>query len=142
MDRLTKRYNNGTATLDAKQYNMAQEAVDIAIRNCEPIAAAVKRLAEYEDSKKQYLSYKSGDVVWVVECEDELDVAGYIFMAECMGYAILVAKYAHCINFRQQVIEMSANAVCGDFEEMIVASMENIFHTREEAERALKELQA
>lgn len=49
MKRLTKRYPNGNVTLDAAQFEIDQNTLDSEIKNSEPIAAAVKRLAEFED---------------------------------------------------------------------------------------------
>lgn len=148
MERLTKKYSNGIITLDAAPYNMAQEVVDVTIRNCEPIAAMVRKLAAYEDAEEQgllvKLPFKPGDVVWAVKndvYEDEPNVEGYTFMAECRGYAILTIEYAHCVDFKQQMAEMAEDAIYENFAEMIIVPMENIFHTREEAEQALKEVE-
>lgn len=49
MKRLTKRYPNGNVTLDAEQFGIDQNTLDVEINSSEPIAAAVKRLAEFED---------------------------------------------------------------------------------------------
>lgn len=51
MKRLTKRYPNGTVTLDGEQFTVKQEVIDTNIINSEPIKAAVERLAEYEDAE-------------------------------------------------------------------------------------------
>lgn len=59
MKRLTKRYPNGNITLDGE------------INNSEPIAAAVKRLAEYEDADEKgllvHLPCKVGDTVYIAD---------------------------------------------------------------------------
>lgn len=51
MERLTKIYDNGFVTLDATQFApVSQDTLDGNIRAFKPFAAAVKRLAEYEDT--------------------------------------------------------------------------------------------
>jgi len=50
MDRLTKVYKNGMVTLDAKNFDVSQEAIDSEIRNCEAIRTAIERLKIYEDN--------------------------------------------------------------------------------------------
>lgn len=55
MTRLTKRYPNGNITLDAEQFDIDQTVLDTEINNSEPIAAAVKRLAEFEDAEEKGL---------------------------------------------------------------------------------------
>lgn len=58
MDRLTKQYSNGNITLDASQFPpIAQEVIDSEIRNSQPIKAAIKRLAEYEDRDTKGCGY-------------------------------------------------------------------------------------
>lgn len=116
MDRLTKRYSNGTATLNATPYKMAQETVDIAVRNCEPVAVAVKRLAEYEDVEKQgllvKLPCKVGDTVYQTD-----------------GIRIYESKIKNIIYDTTGIA----------FNERALGK--TIFLTREEAEQALKEAQ-
>ena len=44
---LTKKYNNGFVTLDAKKFlSVAQEAIDREVRNFEPVKTAVEKLYE------------------------------------------------------------------------------------------------
>ena len=51
MSRLTKSYPNGFITLDASQFPpIAQEVLDIEIKNSPPFMAAVKELKKYEDA--------------------------------------------------------------------------------------------
>ena len=46
---LTKKYNNGFVTLDAKKFpSVAQEAIDREIRNFEPVKVAIEKLRELE----------------------------------------------------------------------------------------------
>ena len=46
---LTKKYNNGFVTLDAKKFlSVAQEAIDREVRNFEPVKTAVEKLYELE----------------------------------------------------------------------------------------------
>lgn len=46
---ITKKYPNGKVTIDAAAFpHMAQEAIDSAVFNCAPVAAAVAKLREYE----------------------------------------------------------------------------------------------
>ena len=47
MNRLTKRYKSGIATLDADVFMETQETIDREIQNCYPAKKAVERLAEY-----------------------------------------------------------------------------------------------
>lgn len=47
---ITKKYSNGKVTIDAAAFpHMAQEAIDAAVFNCAPVAAAVAKLREYEE---------------------------------------------------------------------------------------------
>ncbi|MBP3360417.1 MAG: hypothetical protein J6N52_06160 [Clostridia bacterium] len=50
MDRLTMVYKNGMVTLDAKNFDVSQEAIDSEIRNCEAIRTAIEKLKTYEDN--------------------------------------------------------------------------------------------
>lgn len=46
---LTKKYNNGFVTLDAKKFSpVAQETIDREIKNFEPMKKAIEKLYEYE----------------------------------------------------------------------------------------------
>ena len=48
---ITKKYSNGKVTVDAAGFpHIAQEAIDAAVFNCEPVAEALKRLREYEEA--------------------------------------------------------------------------------------------
>lgn len=72
MARLTKRYEkSGKVTLDAAQFEIDQTVLDTEINNSEPIAAAVKKLAEYEDAEEKgllaHLPCKVSDTVWDYE---------------------------------------------------------------------------
>lgn len=71
MKRLTKRYPNGNVTLDAEQFGIDQNTLDGEINSSEPIAAAVKRLAEFENAEEKgllvHLPCKVGDTVYVVD---------------------------------------------------------------------------
>ncbi len=50
---ITKKYPNGKITIDAAAFpHMAQEAIDTAVFNCQPVAAAVAKLREYEEQKR------------------------------------------------------------------------------------------
>lgn len=54
MCRLTKRYKNGKVTIDAEIFPpVSQEAIDREVMNSEPVAEAVKRLAEYEENESK-----------------------------------------------------------------------------------------
>ena len=55
MSRLTKRYNNGIATLDADAFMETQETIYREIQNCYPAKKAVERLAEYEEAEENGL---------------------------------------------------------------------------------------
>ncbi len=58
MNRLTKQYGNGNWTLDASKFPpIDQTVLDSEIRNSEPIKAAIKRLAEYEDRDTKGCGY-------------------------------------------------------------------------------------
>lgn len=58
MNRLTKQYGNGNWTLDASKFPpIDQTVLDNEIRNSEPIKAAIKRLAEYEDRDTKGCGY-------------------------------------------------------------------------------------
>ena len=46
---ITKKYLNGKVTIDAHNFQMVQEAIDSAVFNCAPVAAAVAKLREYEE---------------------------------------------------------------------------------------------
>lgn len=51
---ITKKYPNGKITIDAEAFPlMAQEAIDLAVFNCEPVAAAVAKLREYEEREAE-----------------------------------------------------------------------------------------
>lgn len=54
--RLTKVYTNGFVTLDAAQFPpIAQEIIDIEIKNSPPFSAAVRELKKYEDEAEDSL---------------------------------------------------------------------------------------
>lgn len=51
---ITKKYSNGKVTIDAAVFpHMAQEAIDTAVFNCEPVTAAVAKLREYEEREAE-----------------------------------------------------------------------------------------
>lgn len=142
MSRLTKKYPNGFVTIDADNYTETQETIDSAVRNSVPVMEAVKILAEYEDAEEGRLPYKPGDVVWTIDnnmYNEAISISGYIFMAECMGYAILTIEYYDCVDFEEQMALMAENKRYEDFAELIIIPMERVFLTREEAEQALKD---
>lgn len=131
---LTKKYNNGFVTLDTAQFApVSQETMDVNIRAFEPFAAAVKRLAEYEDAEKQgllvRLPCKVGDTIY----------------------------YAHPLECREAVEEYVVTGFCFDKGGCQIRTYnpkgviiyfylefigKTVFLTREEAERALKEARA
>lgn len=124
--RLIKTYSNGNITIDAAQFGIDQAVLDTEINNSEPIKAAVKRLAEYEDAEERgtliHLPCKVGDTVYCIVKGFENPFKGRVFE----------------INIREKIIIRVA--LKGFFGQayMIDQIGKTVFLTREEAEQALK----
>lgn len=153
MKRLTKQYPNGNITLDAAQFGIDQNTLDGEINNSEPIAAAVKRLAEVEDAEEKgllvHLPCKVGDTVYKT-CTVNSRIAigslwdGKIVETNCDRCAY---RYAYCVSIGllkhecDTMIDVINPITIVRLEQLIQIMPyinEHYFLTPEEAQQALK----
>ena len=147
MNRLTKRYNNGIATLDADAFMETQETIDREIQNCYPIKTAVERLAEYEDAEENgllvRLPCKVGDTVYIKDKPVEVSFI-HIENKDVTYCAEFDCVDCYVCPFYEDIVSWEGEHDCatnGYLEFMADDIGKSVFLTREEAEQALKEAQ-
>jgi len=135
MNRLTKTYNSGTVTLDAKHFKpLFQETITAEI-SASPtlLKTVVERLYEYEDAEEngllKWLPCKVGDTVYI--------------LAGSSNRRMLPNKYEQevCEGFYigdDNIIQIRVSDRKGNHATYGVMN-ETVFLTLEEAEQALKE---
>ena len=133
MSRLTHYLKDGRTAAEPKN-------------RAEGLAFAAK-LAGYEDAEESgtvlQLKFKPGSIVWALE-KDEYDVyyespEGYIFLAECCGYAIVFIEFAISHKDIKHQIEQLYEACIDECGASIrLVPIEDVFPTREEAVEAYK----
>ena len=134
MNRLTKRYSNGIATLDADAFMETQETIDREILNCYPAKTAVERLAEYEDAEENGLMVrlpcKVGDLLYEAgESEIYTYIVDEIHVEQDSKVIVYALEYDADLHRVYQNGYRYDNCDFG----------KTVFLTREEAESAIKE---
>ena len=107
-------------------------------------AKLYRKLKHYEDLEEQglllRLPCKVGDTVWCVDV-DEDDYSGMKFMGMCGDYVIGCSTYARLEGaFDAQIAEMALESEEDYGVNVYIYHKDDVFLTREEAEKKLKEL--
>lgn len=143
MDRLTKRINVTNDIIDEVIVYTKGKYTDTTVGEMtrKDIKTVLKKLADYEDAEEKRLLFKLpckvGDTVWIID-KDTNDYDGYLFMANCGEYVIVATEYVHCAgNFQIQLMEMVDESYDNFGVDVEIFHKDNVFLTKEEAEKAL-----
>lgn len=126
MDRLTWKYKDGGVFVDVSEVN-TYECDDVLMHT----GNAIKKLSEYEDLEERgqliKIPFYEGETAYVIRQYDEFN--GEITEREFIG-----------LNYHISGISLDFSGEGGIQEVKLEKANSLAFHTREEAEKALKEL--
>lgn len=113
------------------------------IKDKSKLIEAMEKLAAYEDAEEKKLQYKPGDEVWCIEgCEGDFELCGYLFMAMCGEFAIVVPKWISYKSFEEQLTAMEEESQLESSVAVAIFDKKMVFLSKEKAEMVFDQLLA